>query len=69
MLQKEKRISKKNNVINLNKDPRFTKEAIDLWSLTSPIKDFADNYEIWEANFYTVYETLGDDFKGRERRL
>lgn len=54
----------RNNAIGLNKDPRFTKEAIDLWSLTSPIKDFADNYEIWEANFYTVYETLGDDFKG-----
>lgn len=54
----------RNNAISLNKDPRFTKEAIDLWSLTSPIKDFADNYEIWEANFYTVYETLGDDFKG-----
>lgn len=54
----------RNSAISLNKDPRFTKEAIDLWSLTSPIKDFADNYEIWEANFYTVYETLGDDFKG-----
>ena len=54
----------RNNAISLNKNPRFTKEAIDLWSLTSPIKDFADNYEIWEANFYTVYETLGDDFKG-----
>ena len=54
----------RNNAISLKKDPRFTKEAIDLWSLTSPIKDFADNYEIWEANFYTVYETLGDDFKG-----
>ena len=54
----------RNSAISLNKDPRFTKEAIDLWSLTSPIKDFADNYEIWEANFYTVYETLGYDFKG-----
>ncbi len=53
-----------NNAINLNKDPRFTKEAVDLWSLTSPLKDFADKYEIWEANFYTVYETLGNDFKG-----
>ena len=53
-----------NNAISLTNDPRFTKEAIDLWSLTSPLTDFADKYEIWEANFYTIYETLGDDFKG-----
>lgn len=55
---------KTNDDISLTNDPRFTKEAIDLWSLTSPLTDFADKYEIWEANFYTVYETLGDDFKG-----
>jgi len=53
-----------NDSISFTNDPRFTKEAIDLWSLTSPLKDFADNYEIWEANFYTIFETLGDDFKG-----
>ena len=62
---KEKEGKQENyNTISLNTDPRFTKEAIDLWSLTSPLKDFADKYEIWEANFYTVYETLGDNFKG-----
>ncbi|MDY6424506.1 MAG: 3'-5' exonuclease, partial [Bacteroidales bacterium] len=62
---KEKEVKQKtNDAISLNNDPRFTKEAIDLWSLTSPLTDFADKYEIWEANFYTVFETLGDDFKG-----
>ena len=64
VVKEKEGMQERNNAISLNKDPRFTKEAIDLWSLTSPIKDFADNYEIWEANFYTVYETLGDDFKG-----
>ena len=52
------------NAISPTNDPRFTKEAIDLWTLTPPLTDFADKYEIWEANFYTVYKTLGDDFKG-----
>ena len=62
---KERELKQKtNDAISLNNDPRFTKEAIDLWSLTSPLTDFADKYEIWEANFYTVFETLGDDFKG-----
>lgn len=61
---KEKEGKQERNNASFNKDPRFTKEAIDLWSLTSPLKDFADKYEIWEANFYTVFETLGDDFKG-----
>ncbi|SFC77332.1 DNA polymerase III, epsilon subunit [Xylanibacter ruminicola] len=55
---------KTNDEISLTNDPRFTKEAIDIWSLTSPLTDFEDKYEIWEANFYTVFETLGDDFKG-----
>lgn len=62
---KEKEVKQKtDDAISLNNGPRFTKEAIDLWSLTSPLTDFADKYEIWEANFYTVFETLGDDFKG-----
>ena len=52
------------SAISPTNDPRFTKEAIDLWSLTSPLTDFADKYEIWGADFYNVYETLGDDFKG-----
>ena len=52
-----------NTIIPTN-DPRFSKEAVDLWELTSPLADFNDEYEIWEANFYTVYRTLGDDFKG-----
>ena len=62
--KEKERKQESNNAISFNNDPRFTKEAIDLWSLTSPLKDFADKYEIWETNFYTVYETLGDDFKG-----
>lgn len=62
---KEKETKQKtNDAITLTNDPRFTKEAIDLWSLASPFTDFADKYEIWEANFYTVYEALGYDFKG-----
>lgn len=62
---KEKEAKKETaNTISPTNDPRFTKEAIDLWSLSSPLKDFTDKYVIWEANFYTVYEALGYDFKG-----
>lgn len=49
---------------NFKCDPRFSNEAVDLWSFTPPISDFIDEYEIWEANFYTIFETLGDNFKG-----
>lgn len=52
------------NTISPTNDPRFSKEAVDLWDLTSPLANFNDEYEIWEANLYTVYSTLGDDFKG-----
>ena len=52
------------NVISPTNNSRFSKEAIDIWSLTSPLIDFADKYEIWEENFYTIYKTLGADFKG-----
>lgn len=45
-------------------DSRFSKEPVDLWNLTPPLPDFADEYEIWEAKFYTIYNTLGYDFKG-----
>ena len=51
------------NIISPTNDPRFSKET-DIWSLALPLTDFADKYEIWEANFYTVYEALGYDFKG-----
>ena len=61
---KEKEAKQEKNTISLTNNPQFTKEAIDLWSLTSPLTDFADKYEIWEANFYTVYKTLGEDFRG-----
>ena len=45
-------------------DPRFSKDAVDLWGLTPPLTDFADEYEIWETVFYTIYGSLGRDFKG-----
>lgn len=61
---KEKEAKQEKNTISPTNNPQFTKEAIDLWSLTSPLTDFSDKYEIWEANFYTVYNTLGEDFKG-----
>ena len=61
---KEKEAKQEKNTINPTNNPQFTKEPIDLWSLVSPLTDFADKYEIWEANFYTVYKTLGEDFKG-----
>ena len=62
---KEKEVKQEtNNAISPTNNPRFTKEAIDLWSLASPLTDFVDKYEIWEANFYTVYKALGYDFKG-----
>ena len=43
---------------------KITNDAVDLWSLTSPLTNFKDEYEIWEANFYTIYNSLGKDFKG-----
>lgn len=52
------------NIISPTNDPRFSKEAVDIWGLTPPLVNFNDEYEIWEANFYTVYKTLGDNFKG-----
>ena len=62
---KEKETKRKTtNTISPTNDPRFSKEAVDLWDLTPPLANFIDEYEIWEANFYTVYRTLGDDFKG-----
>ena len=61
--EKEARKETANTIIPTN-DPRFSKEAVDLWNLTSPLANFKDEYEIWEANFYTIYETLGDNFKG-----
>lgn len=62
---KEKEAKKETaNTISPTNDPRFYKEAVELWDLTSPLANFNDEYEIWEANFYTVYETLGANFKG-----
>ena len=62
---KEKEAKKETtNTISPTNDPRFSKEAVDLWDLTPPLANFNDEYEIWEANFYTVYRTLGNDFKG-----
>lgn len=63
--EKESRSNQKiQNTKSHTDDPRFSKDAIDLWELTSPLVNFEDEYEIWEAKFYTVYKTLGDDFKG-----
>lgn len=62
---KEKEAKKETDNINSPaNDPRFSKEAVDLWDLTPTLASFNDEYEIWEANFYTVYKTLGDNFKG-----
>ena len=52
------------NTISPTNDPRFSKEAVDLWDLTPPLANFNDEYEIWEASFNTVYKTLGDNYKG-----
>lgn len=52
-----------NTIIPPN-DSRFSKEAVDIWDLTPPLANFNDEYEIWEANFYTIYRVLGEDFKG-----
>lgn len=62
---KDKEVKKESvNTISPTNDPRFSKEAVDLWDLTPPLASFNDEYEIWEANFYTVYRKLGDNFKG-----
>ena len=62
---KEKEAKKETgNTISPTNDPRFSKEAVDIWGLTPPLVSFNDEFEIWEANFYTVYKTLGDNFKG-----
>lgn len=41
-----------------------SKEAIELWDLCEPLADFADEYEIWQTNLYTINKTLGEGFKG-----
>lgn len=62
---KEKEAKKETgNTISPTNDPRFSKESVDIWGLTPPLVSFNDEFEIWEANFYTVYKTLGDNFKG-----
>jgi hypothetical protein len=42
----------------------ITNESIDLWGLTTPMSDFNDDYEIWQATLYTPYKGLGEDFTG-----
>lgn len=41
-----------------------SKEYIDLWNLTEPMPDFPDEYEIWETQVYTIYEAVGEKYKG-----
>lgn len=48
----------------MNKIINFSNAPIDIWELVEPMPEFADQYEIWQATFYTVYQTLGEDFTG-----
>ena len=48
----------------MEKTIQITNEPIDLWSLTEPLPNFPDEYEIWQASLYTIYETLGNEFSG-----
>lgn len=43
---------------------KISNKPVDIWNLVEPMPTFADQYKIWQATLYTVYQTLGDDFTG-----